>query len=125
MNQDHIIQKVFVEITVNNKEKASNIKEDINSFLSIDVFPEIEKYINTLEYELAGQTLQIPKLALNLDIKSSALDSELKDKIVQLFREELSEISLPAQGLKQETEDGSKAYLLDQQEKTVQAFLFF
>ncbi|WES99623.1 contractile injection system tape measure protein [Chryseobacterium arthrosphaerae] len=125
MNQDHIIQKVFVEITVNNKEKALDIKEDINSFLSIDVFPEIEKYINTLEYELAGQTLQIPKLALNLDIKSSALDSELKDKIVQLFREELSEISLPAQGLKQETEDGSKAYLLDQQEKTVQAFLFF
>ncbi|RTZ46167.1 hypothetical protein EJ377_17155 [Chryseobacterium arthrosphaerae] len=125
MNQDHIIQKVFVEITVNNKEKALDIKEDINSFLSIDVFPEIEKYINTLEYELAGQTLQIPKLALNLDIKSSALDSELKDKIVQLFREEISEISLPAQGLKQETEDGSKAYLLDQQEKTVQAFLFF
>jgi hypothetical protein len=36
---DHIIQKVFVEI-VNNKEKAMNIKEDINSFLSVDVFPK-------------------------------------------------------------------------------------
>ncbi|WP_346985759.1 hypothetical protein [Chryseobacterium sp. POE27] len=60
MKQDHIIQKVFVEITVNNKEKAYCIKDDINSFLSIDVFPEIEKYINGIEQKLAGHTLQIP-----------------------------------------------------------------
>ncbi len=125
MNQDHIIQKVFVEITVNNKEKALGIKEEINSFLSIDVFPEIEKYINTLEYNLAGQTLQIPRLELNLDVKSSSLNAELKDKIVQLFQEELSKISQHALSLNQETENESKAYLIDRQEKAVQAFIFF
>jgi len=125
VNQDHIIQKVFVEITVNNKEKALGIKEEINSFLSIDVFPEIEKYINTLEYNLAGQTLQIPRLELNLDVKSSSLNAELKDKIVQLFQEELSKISQHALSLNQETENESKAYLIDRQEKAVQAFIFF
>ena len=90
MKQDHIIQKVFVEITVNNKEKAYRIKDDINSFLSIDVFPEIEKYINDIEHKLAGHTLQIPKLELNLDVKNSSLNTELKDKIAQLFKEKLS-----------------------------------
>ncbi|RTZ49446.1 hypothetical protein EJ377_02010 [Chryseobacterium arthrosphaerae] len=38
VNQDHIIQKVFVEITVNNKEKALDIKEDINSFCLLMFF---------------------------------------------------------------------------------------
>lgn len=125
MKQDHIIQKVFVEITVNNKEKAFSIKEDISSFLSIDVFPEIEKYINALEYKLDDYTLQIPRLEMNLDIKSSSLNAELKDKIAQLFKEELSEITKPIEVPNQETENDSKAYLIDNQEKMIQTFIYF
>lgn len=125
MKEEHIIQKVFVEITVNNKEKAFSIKDDINSFLSIDVFPEIEKYINTLEYKLAGHTLQIPRLELNLDVKNSSLNAELKDKIVQLFSEELSEITDPAISINEKTESDPKAYLINNQEKIFQAFIYF
>ncbi|RQO37542.1 hypothetical protein DBR39_11645 [Chryseobacterium sp. KBW03] len=123
--QDHIIQKVVVEITLNNKEKAMSIKEDINSFLSIDVFPKIEQYINALEYNLADHTLQIPRLELDLEVKSSSLNTELKDKIAQLFKEELSEIIKPIVGSDQETETESKAYLIGNQEKTLQAFIHF
>ncbi|MCX8525305.1 contractile injection system tape measure protein [Chryseobacterium formosus] len=125
MKQDHIIQKVFVEITVNNKEKAFSIKEDISSFLSIDVFPEIEKYINALEYKLDDHTLQIPRLELNLDVKNSSLNAELKDKIAQLFKDELSEITKPITNSDQETENDSKAYLIDNQEKIIQTFIYF
>lgn len=125
MKQDHIIQKVFVEITVNNKEKAFGIKEDINSFLSMDVFPEIEKYINDLKYQLADRTIQIPRLELNLDVKSSSLNTELKDKIAQAFKEELSEITKPIEHSDPETEHDVKAYLIDNQEKMVQAFIYF
>ncbi|MCS3870515.1 hypothetical protein J3D55_003431 [Chryseobacterium ginsenosidimutans] len=125
MKQDHIIQKVFVEITVNNKEKAFYIKDDINSFLSIDVFPEIEKQINALEYKLADHTLQIPRLELTLDVKSSSLNAELKDKIAQLFKEELSEITKPVEIADQETESDSKAYLIENQEKMIQTFIYF
>lgn len=92
MSQNHVIQKVFVEITVSNKEKAHYIKNDINGFLSVDVFPEIEKYINDIESQLAGRTLQIPLLEMDLDIKNSSLNTELKDKIAELFKEKLSEI---------------------------------
>ncbi|NIF06612.1 hypothetical protein F3J23_14275 [Chryseobacterium sp. Tr-659] len=125
MKQDHIIQKVFVEITVNNKEKALGIKEDINSFLSIDVFPEIEKYINTLEYNLAGHTLQIPRLELNLDVKNSLLNSELKDQIVQHLEKELSEITESIVSSDQKTENDSQLYLVNNQEKVIQAFIYF
>lgn len=125
MKQDHIIQKVFVEITVNNKEKAYLIKDDINSFLSIDVFPEIEKYINGIEQKLAGHTLQIPRMELNLDVKNSSLNTELKDKIVQLFKEELSETAQRSETSEQETENESKAYWVENQEKMVQTFIYF
>lgn len=125
MKQDHIIQKVFVEVTVNNKEKAYRIKDDINSFLSIDVFPEIEKYINSIEHTLGGHTLQIPRLELNLDIKNCSLNTELRDKIVQLFKEELSEIAASDELSYPEAESDSKAYWMDNQEKMVQSFIFF
>ncbi|MGE6397589.1 contractile injection system tape measure protein [Chryseobacterium scophthalmum] len=125
MKQDHIIQKVFVEISVNNKDKAFSIKEDISSFLSIDVFPEIEKYINAVEYKLDDHTLQIPYLELNLDVKNSSLNAELKDKIAQLFKDELSEITKPIDKSDQETESDSKAYLVDNQEKAIQTFIYF
>ncbi|WP_326984375.1 contractile injection system tape measure protein [Chryseobacterium sp. MYb264] len=125
MKSDHIIQKVFVEITVNNKEKAYQIKDNISSFLSADVFPEIEKYINSLEHTLAGRTLQIPHLEFNLDVKSSSLNTELKEKIAELFKEELSEIIRPLETLDHEGEKDAKAYLVGNQEKLVQTFIYF
>lgn len=125
MNQDHIIQKVFVEITINNKEKAFSIKQDINSFLAIDVFPEIEKYINALEYNFSDHTLQIPRLELNLEVKNSSLNTELKDKITQLFQEELSEMTKPVENFDQEIKSDSKAYLIDNERKLVQTFIYF
>lgn len=125
MKQNHIIQKVFLEITVNNKEKALRIKDDINSFLSIDVFPEIEKHINALEYKLDGHTLQIPRLELNLEVKSSTLNTELKGQIAELFKDELSEITKPIETSHQETESETKPYLVDHQEKMLKAFIYF
>lgn len=125
MKQNHIIQKVFLEITVNNKEKALRIKDDINSFLSIDVFPEIEKHIKALEDKLAGHTLQIPRLELNVEVTSSALNTELKDQIAELFKDELSECTKPVETPHQVTESDAKSYLIDHQEKMLKALIYF
>lgn len=125
MNHNPIIQKVFVEITVNNKEKAYEIKDDINGFLSIDVFPEIEKYINAIENQLAGHTLQIPRLELNVDVKSSSLNAELKDKIAQLFEEQLSEIVQSGESSREKRESHSKPNWVSNQEKMLQTFIYF
>ncbi|WP_294317119.1 contractile injection system tape measure protein [uncultured Chryseobacterium sp.] len=125
MNQDHIIQKIFVEITVSNKEKAERIREDISNFLSIDVFPEIEKYIEALEHQLSGQTLQIPKLELNLDIKNSALDTELRDTIVKHLKEELSGIAKPVLSQEPEKAETAEGYLVGSREKMIRTFIYF
>lgn len=125
MKQKHIIQKVFFEITVNNKEKASRIKDDINSFLSVDVFPEIEKHIKSLEYKLDGHSLQIPRLELNVEVKSSALNTELKGQIAELFKDELSEITKSIEISHQKTESETKPYLVDHQEKMLKALIYF
>lgn len=125
VKQDHIIQKVFIEITVNNKEKGLSIKDDINSFLSMDVFPKIEKYLSTFEHRLADHILQIPKLELNLDVKSSTLNSDLKDKIAQVFEEKLSEVTNPVLNSDEFTANNSEAYLVTHQEKILQSFIYF
>ncbi|WP_294304344.1 contractile injection system tape measure protein [uncultured Chryseobacterium sp.] len=125
MNQDHIIQKIFVEITVSNKEKAERIREDISNFLSIDVFPKIEKYIETLEHQLSGQTLQIPKLELNLDIKNSALDTELRDTIVQQLKEELSGMAKSVLSQEPEKAEPAEGYLVGSREKKIRTFIYF
>lgn len=125
MKQDHIIQKVFVEITVNNKEKAYQIKQDISSFLAVDVFPAIERYIGEMGKQSEGYTLQIPRLELNLDVRSSSLNAELKDKIARIFREELSEISQNIETSGPKPGDDSKPYRLNEQEKMVQTFIHF
>ncbi|MCF2218343.1 hypothetical protein H9Q08_03415 [Chryseobacterium sp. PS-8] len=125
MKQDHIIQKVFIEITVNNKEKGLSIKDDINSFLSMDVFPKIEKYLSTFEHRLEDHILQIPKLELNLDVKSSTLNSDLKNNIVQIFEEKLSEVTNPVLNSDEFTANNSEAYLMNNQEKILQSFIYF
>ena len=89
------------------------------------MFPEIEKSIGILEHQFAGHTLQIPKLELNLDIKNSILNTELKDKIAQIFKEELSEITDSILNSDQQTENNSEAYLVENKEKAVQTFIYF
>lgn len=125
MNQDPIIQKVFVEITVGNKEKAYGIKDGISNFLSIDVFPEIEKYIDALERRFPGQTLQIPKLELDLEVKNSALNMELKNMIIQRFKEELSGIAEPVLSAERGPERSTGAHLVGNLEKMVRTFVYF
>jgi hypothetical protein len=56
-------------------------------------------------------------MELDLNVKSSSLNAELKDKIVQLFKEELSEMIKPIEILKQEAENDSKAYWISNQRK--------
>ncbi|GEN77692.1 contractile injection system tape measure protein [Chryseobacterium hagamense] len=125
MNQDHIIRKVFVEITVGNKEKAYSIKDGISSFLSVEVFPEIEKYVDALERRFPGQTLQIPKLDLDLEVKNSALNTELKNTIIQHFKEELSAIAEPVLNEEQEPENSTAAQLVGSTEKMIRTLIYF
>lgn len=126
MKQNHIIHKVIIEVTVENKEKASMIKDDINSFLTVDVFPKLEKYITTLQDTLPGHTLQISRLVVDIDESEASLNTNLKNNIAKLFKKELTETIQPileasATGIKND----SHVSLLSEEDKLLQTFIHF
>jgi len=63
--QQHIIQKVFLEVETNSAETAYDLKDNIEGFLNEKVFPIIEQYFEALGISFQ-ETLQIQKLELNL-----------------------------------------------------------
>ena len=125
MKQDAIIQRVFIEINTNNKNLAYEIKDDINTFLSVDVFPKIEKLINALSEKLDHQTLQIPKLELNIDAEGKMLNSQLADQIYESFKEQLSEISKPIISSNTIETKEAESFTITSQDKEVKTIIYF
>lgn len=125
MKQKHIIQKVLIEVTVQNKEKAYMIKDNINSFLTVDIFPKIEKYLDTLEDKLPDHILQISHLKLDLNESEATLNTTLKNNIITRFKEELSEVIKPILKPDYSNENDTQVNLLSEQDKLLQTFIYF
>ncbi|MDI1257359.1 MAG: contractile injection system tape measure protein [Flavobacterium sp.] len=130
MKQNHIIHKVLVELTVEDQRQAHLVKDDISSFLSIDVFPKLEKYINTLEAKFPKQTLQIEQLKLDISGNPNVLDSELKKSVVSAFKKALTEAVKPFTDsnfdlMNDNTDDYEGISLLEEPEKLLRAFIYF
>lgn len=92
MEQTHIIHKVVIEVSVNNRKKAYEIKDDISSFLTMTVFPKLEKHLNTVQAQIPAHTLQISRLAVEINPRESSLNTTLKNDIITSFKKELGEI---------------------------------
>jgi len=92
----HIIHKVIIEVSVNNRKKAYAIKDDISSFLAMDVFPKLEKHLNTVQAKIPAHTLQIAHLVVDVNHCESSsntiLNGTLKNDVITAFRKELAEI---------------------------------
>lgn len=92
MEHTHIIHKVVIEVSVNNRKKAYEIKDDISSFLTMDVFPKLEKHLITVQTQIPTHTLQISRLVVDINHRESALNTTLKNDIITSFKKELAEI---------------------------------
>ena len=96
MEQTHIIHKVVIEVSVNNRKKAYEIKDDISSFLTMTVFPKLEKHLNTVQAKIPAHTLQIAQLVVDVNHCESSsntiLNGTLKNDVITAFRKELAEI---------------------------------
>ncbi|MEO4006918.1 contractile injection system tape measure protein [Flavobacterium sp. CAU 1735] len=92
MEHTHIIHKVVIEVSVNNRKKAYAIKDDISSFLTMDVFPKLEKHLTTVQAQIPAHTLQISRLVVDINHRESSLNTTLKNDIITSFRKELAEI---------------------------------
>lgn len=124
MEQNHIIDKVIIEVSVGSKEKAYEIKDNISSFLKMEVFPKLEKYFNTTLAELQTHTLQIEELSILLNEKQSSLNTALKDAIVETFTQELNEV-VKAGPYQNGDAKKEEILLLGKEERLVETFIYF
>ena len=125
MEQNHIIHKVVIEVSVNNREKAYEIKNDISSFLTLDIFPKLEKHLNTAQAALAAHTLQISRLTIALDESQSSLNSTLKNSIMACFKEELAATLQPVLSGVYDAKNDSEISLLGEEESLLRTFIHF
>lgn len=133
MNKNHIIHKVSVEIDVENKEKAISIKDNITSFLTVNVFPKIEKYFDAFQETLTTNTIQISRLNIELNESNISLNGDLKNTIAKLLKKEVEEIlkpelkPAPVKVFEQQfpEENISEISFLSEQDKLAQTFFFF
>lgn len=125
MEQNHIIHKVVIEVSVNNREKAYEIKNDISSFLTLDVFPKLEKHLNTVQAAIPAHTLRISRLAITLDESQSSLNSILKNSIMASFKEELAATLQPVVSGEYDSKNDSEINLLGEEESLLRTFIHF
>jgi hypothetical protein len=129
VKQNHIIHKVLIEIAVENKEKAYVIKDNINSFLTVDVFPKLEKYITTLQNTLPDHTIQISRLTLELNEREVLLNTALKNNIVALFKEELTATIKPSlkpeNNKENDKENDAQISFFNEEDKLLKTFIHF
>ncbi len=123
MEQNHIIDKVTVEISVNNNEKAYEIKNDISNFLNMEIFPNLETYLNAAQATLPTHTLQISNLILDIDDSQSSLNTSLKNNITESFEKVFKATVEPA--LNGNSEEDLKTNLLGEQERLLNSLIFF
>ncbi|WP_237276516.1 contractile injection system tape measure protein [Tenacibaculum ovolyticum] len=91
--EEHTINKVFVEVNTKSKKVAEEYKNSIETFLKEEVFPQIEKYFNSLKLSSEEVIQQISKLTLevNLSNRNSVLNfktaqQEVKQQILEQLK---------------------------------------
>ena len=66
--QNHIIEKVFLEVNTTSQEKAYFIKNNIDLFLKNDLFPRLEKILD--EFDIPNQTLRFHTLNIDFEVNN-------------------------------------------------------
>lgn len=147
-NQAHIIQKVQVEIFTSSMETGKLMERDMGSFIRERILPVIEAYLDSLDGQLANKSLRIP--LLSMDIAFSKHDfpaiADLEKQILSQLDEELKvETAIFSQtstlaGTKnipksrtfrekspqpEEEVEIEKAFLLEDENKDFQAWIYF
>lgn len=86
---NHLIHKVFLDITVKNKEQAYTIKDNISAFLAKEVFPELELYLLQLQEETKQFAIRLEDVRLDLSVQQLNLNTNLKHDIIKAFKQQI------------------------------------
>ncbi len=119
LEQEHIINKVFLEVETNSTKVAHDLKDQLGLFLKEDILPYLENYFKSIEQQLPAEIVQIPQLTLDITVNSqdhfNALKTDTKEKLVQKI----------AAILKTPSQATEAVVLINTQEHQVRSLLFF
>jgi hypothetical protein len=112
--QEHIINKVTVDINTNSNKVAEELKDTIDTFLKEEIFPLIESFFESISSE--DSIKLIPKLSLDIDVSnqnfsitSEASRRELKKQIADKLTETVSQSEVNDVEIEEKSFQNSKA----------------
>jgi len=118
--QNHIIDKVFIEVNTSSVKKAHEIKNQVGVFFQDQVFPEIEKILD--EYDQQDTISRMDKLNIDISTASKNFMAEILSDTCRQFRERLEGAGLSKE-IKGHEKPGIQKVL---KEDTIEeSFLFF
>lgn len=115
----HIINKVFLEINTNSKEKGYYLKDNIDAFLQKEIFSFLENYFDELDSKNPSHSVQLEKLNIDIAINQNLDSEDFKEQILQKITKQVEEVF--------EKEDSNiEGYkLIKPQEKEIESFFHF
>ncbi len=115
----HIINKVFLEINTNSKEKGYYLKDNMDAFLQKEVFAFLESYFNKLDSKNPSHSIQLDKLNLDIAINQNLDFEDFKNQILKKITTQVEEVFENENA----TIEGYK--LIKPQEKEIESFFYF
>ncbi|MET3026066.1 contractile injection system tape measure protein [Flavobacterium sp. UW10123] len=115
----HIINKVFLEINTNSKEKGYYLKDNIDAFLQKEVFTLLENYFNEVDLKNPLHSIQLDKLNLDIEINQNLDFENFKEQILKNITKQVEEVF-------EKEEKNTEGYkLIKPQEKEIESFFHF
>lgn len=115
----HIINKVFLEINTNSKEKGYYLKDNIDAFLQKEIFSLLENYFNELDSKNPLHSIQLDKLNLDISINQNLDFEDFKGQILNKITKQVEEVFEK----KDANIEGYK--VIKPQEKEIESFFHF
>lgn len=115
----HIINKVFLEINTNSKEKGYYLKDNIDVFLQKEIFSFLENYFNELDSKNPSHSIQLDKLNLDIAINQNLDFEDFKEQILNKITKQVEEVF-------EKEEKNIEGYKrIKPQEKEIESFFYF
>ncbi len=116
----HIINKVFLEINTNSKEKGYYLKDNIDAFLQQEIFKVLENYFNELDTKNPSRSIQLDKLNIDIAINQNLDFEDFKEQILNKITKQVEEV------FEKEDSNNIEGYkVIKPQEKEIESFFYF
>ena len=118
-SSNHIINKIFLEINTNSKEKGFHLKDNIDDLLRKEILPALAIFFDLIENKKQYNSLQIEEIAVEFFINSNLDFDGFKQQIIKNIIKQIDE------EISKKTLDANEHKWVTNKEKDIQAFFHF